>query len=354
MLTAIDHVNATGGVNGAMFEPVVCVSDATPDGTINCANELVEQGVDLVTYGAVINMDAALPIFEGADIAIISDFAFNQTPSDHVWALTSPGGSFNLYSQMALQELGSKKPGFLPIEAPVFHYHADIWPKWGAELGLDSVVGPFADPGNADWTSAVQTVLSEGADSLAYFGPTNGAIAIEAAARQLGFEGPIITTDSTYANELDGSQLTNNYILFPRFPGPAAAAAAPPRIQENTDEYVEAMTAAGQEDLIVGNAEQAFTAVMDIRTILETIPEGPINYESIKATLDQDREMIGFDAPDFNCGKPTWPESPSFCRSYQQVLKFSKDGDELTMTPIKEENGGFYYDLDLAARSTSL
>ena len=125
ILTAIDQINATGGVNGAKLEPVVCVSDGTPDGAINCANELVEKGVDLVTYGAVINMDAALTIYEGADIAIISDYAYNQTPSDHVWALTSPGGSFNLYSQIALKELGSKKPAFLPIEAPVFHYHAD-------------------------------------------------------------------------------------------------------------------------------------------------------------------------------------------------------------------------------------
>jgi hypothetical protein len=84
------------------------------------------------------------------------------------------------------------------------------------------------------------------------------------------------------------------------------------------------------------------------------VPAGPINFQTIGAALAIDRNMIGFDAPDFNCGKPTWSAQPYFCRSYQLVLKVQKTGGKVVMTPLKKENGGFYNDPKLAAESASL
>jgi len=354
ILTAIDYINANGGVNGAQLEPDVCISDATPDGAINCANQFVEDGVDLVTYGAEINIDAALKIYEDADIAVISDYAYNQTPSDHVWALTSPAASFSLYTLVTLKDLGSTKPAFLPIDAPVFHYHADIFPKWAAKIGIDSTVGPFVDASTADWSSAVQSVLADDADSLVYFGPSNGAVSIVTAARQIGFDGPIITTDPGYATSVDEADTQNNYVISPRFQSVAAAEAAPERVQQNLAAYVQAMTDAGHADLIAGYAENQFATTVDIATILETIPEGPINFETVSAALSQDRSLPGFDAPDFNCGSASFPAFPSFCRGYQLPMKMSRSGDELTFSLVKEENGGIYNDLALNAESVNL
>jgi branched-chain amino acid transport system substrate-binding protein len=354
ILTAIDYINANGGINGAKLDPDVCVSDATPDGAINCANQFVEDGVNLVTYGAEINIDAALKIYEDANIAIISDYAYNQTPSDHVWALTSPAASFSLYAQLALKDAGSTKPAFLPIEAPVFHYHADIWPKWSAKIGTHAIVGPFVDASTADWSSAVQSVLSDGADGLAYFGPANGAVSIVTAARQLGFKGPIITTDASYFHQVNEADVQNNYAITPRFGSVAAAAAAPKRIADNLAIYSKAMTDAGHADIIEGNAENQFSTTIDIATILETIPEGPIDFKSISAALSEDRELPGFDAPDFNCGGKTWPAAPSFCRAYQLVFKVNRSGDAVTLTTLKSENGGVYNDPALNAEGSHL
>ena len=37
---AINAINAAGGVNGAQIEVVSCLADASPEGSINCANKL--------------------------------------------------------------------------------------------------------------------------------------------------------------------------------------------------------------------------------------------------------------------------------------------------------------------------
>ena len=39
---AIDAINANGGINGAQIEVVSCAADASPEGSINCANQMIE------------------------------------------------------------------------------------------------------------------------------------------------------------------------------------------------------------------------------------------------------------------------------------------------------------------------
>ena len=49
---AIDAINANGGINGAQIEVVSCAADASPEGSINCANQMIEENVD-AAYGQV-------------------------------------------------------------------------------------------------------------------------------------------------------------------------------------------------------------------------------------------------------------------------------------------------------------
>ena len=119
---------------------------------------------------------------------------------------------------------------------------------------------------------------------------------------------------------------TNNYILFPRFPGAAAAAAAPPRIQKNLAEYVDAMTEAGHTG---SDRRQRGAGVLDDDGRSHHSRDDSGGADQLRVDqgcpVRRTATLIGFDAPDFNCGHPTWPESPSFCRSYQQVLKFGEE-----------------------------
>ena len=84
------------------------------------------------------------------------------------------------------------------------------------------------------------------------------------------------------------------------------------------------------------------------------IPDGPINLETISQALSEDRNIIGFDSADFNCGAHPWPADPRFCRAYQLVLEVVDQDGELVQVPSKDENFGFYNDPDLNAQSASL
>ena len=84
------------------------------------------------------------------------------------------------------------------------------------------------------------------------------------------------------------------------------------------------------------------------------IPEGPIDLDSITAVLSEDRNIIGFDSADFNCGAHPWPADPSFCRAYQLVARVEDQDGDLVQVPVREDNFGFYYDPELNAQSTTL
>ena len=80
LLTAIDVMNANGRINGATLEPVVCVGHGRQESAVNCATS--RRGGRRPRDLRRLSIDTALAIYEGAGLAVISGFAYNQTPSD--------------------------------------------------------------------------------------------------------------------------------------------------------------------------------------------------------------------------------------------------------------------------------
>src|SRR5688572_18370203 len=70
---AVQYINEQlGGVNGAPLEIVECINDASPEGSVNCANQFVDEGA--VVYFAAIDIgsDAALPILQEAGVPYVT------------------------------------------------------------------------------------------------------------------------------------------------------------------------------------------------------------------------------------------------------------------------------------------
>ena len=63
---AIAAINAGGGINGAQIEVVSCVADASPEGSINCANQMIEENVAIAYTALDLGSDAAIPIYDEA------------------------------------------------------------------------------------------------------------------------------------------------------------------------------------------------------------------------------------------------------------------------------------------------
>ena len=67
--TAAAYLNEHGGANGRPLEIVPCNVDGTPEKSIDCANQLVGDGVSVIMEGYDPSSDAMLPVLESAGIA---------------------------------------------------------------------------------------------------------------------------------------------------------------------------------------------------------------------------------------------------------------------------------------------
>jgi len=72
------YVNDHGGINGAKIELTECTSDASPEGAVNCANQFVEKKVDIASYGIEVAIDAGLPVYDGANIPLVTPAAYGS------------------------------------------------------------------------------------------------------------------------------------------------------------------------------------------------------------------------------------------------------------------------------------
>ena len=75
--SGVNYVNEElGGINGRPMEAVTCNLDITPESSVNCANEFVEQNVVVAVQGVDVAADAALPIWEQAGLVDIAFAGF--------------------------------------------------------------------------------------------------------------------------------------------------------------------------------------------------------------------------------------------------------------------------------------
>ena len=93
---AVDAINKAGGVGGAEIKLDMCLSDATPEGSINCANKFVDEKVNLVYAGIDVASDAFLPIISQAGIPYVSSNSWGPAqkndPNSHL--LHAAAGAF--------------------------------------------------------------------------------------------------------------------------------------------------------------------------------------------------------------------------------------------------------------------
>jgi branched-chain amino acid transport system substrate-binding protein len=350
---AADYINDHGGINGAQLKLSMCQSDASPEGVCACANSFVEQGVDIASYGIELAIDAALNVYSDAGIPLITPAAYGsaQRVDPNATTFGAAAGAYTAWPLQALKDLGATKVAFIAENSPSAPNFLKLLEKWAPEIGIKISSTNVLDPASPDYTAAVQAASSEGADAIWAFVAEPSCIQFVNATNQLAYDGLVMAgACSQYIKVVgDAAEGTLNHIdaYYPDI-----ANAAPPQIQKNLAEYEQVMRDAGHEDLINGYASLTYAFMFDLKTALETIPEGPINAQSISAALHQDRWLPSFNGPDFNCGAKVWRGEPSYCRSGLLILRVVKRDGELVREPIKTENFGFYNDPALTSRTS--
>ncbi len=324
---AIGAINDAGGIHGAIIEPVVCISDGTPEGAINCALKLVEEDVVMAYAGLELGSEAALDVWLDAGIPYVSANSYGpaERSSPGAFILHTANGAFAVGPAKTFSELGidhiaviventSTALEFLgSVITPVFEYY---------NIETERIVVDVAAP---DWTAAIAAAQAAGVDGLMGWITEFGCIGMVGSAAASGFDKPIFAGQcNLYINVL-GAASVGTYTQAP-FWVPWIADFAPPEIQQRLAEYAEDMTAAGHENLVESFAPAPYAAWREIEFVLETI-EGPITPESITAAFAAPNETPGWFGPNLRCGLAPWPPEPSHCSSQLIVTQVVENED---------------------------
>jgi branched-chain amino acid transport system substrate-binding protein len=334
---------------------VGCLSDASPEGAVNCANQFVEKKVTIASYGIEVAIDAALDLYSGAKIPLITPAAYGskQRNDPNATVIGSAAGAYTVWPLEAFKSLNATKVAFIAENQPSAVNFVDLLNKWAPKLGVEIVSTTLVDPGNPDYSAAVQTGMTKGATAIWAFVSEPGCIAYVTAVDQLAYDGvKMAGACSQYISVLGDKALDTLNLIDAYFPD--VAASAPSNIQANLTTYADAMKAAGQEKYIDGFATLSFSFMQDLKTLLETIPAGPINADSIAKAKNTDQSLPSFNAADYNCGVKVWPAEPAYCRAGLLILKVVKKDGKLIREPLSQENNGYFYDEKIAAQSTSI
>ena len=324
---AIDTVNKTGGIHGAIIEPIICLSDGSPESAINCAIKLIEEDVVLAYMGIEMASEAALPLWLDAGIPYVSSHSWGPTErnSPGAFLLHVATGAFAVGPAKIFSELGIDHVALMvqdtatgldyveQVFAPILEHH---------NIRTTRVVVDAAAP---DWTAAIAAAQSAGVEGIMGQLDEFGCIGMVGAAAASGFDKPIFAGSCTLYIDLLGSAAAGTYTQGDQWT-PWVQEFAPPQIQDRLSSYASEMAAAGHDRFVDGFAVAPYGAWREIAFVLETI-EGPITATSVSDAFTSSGETPGWFGPNLKCGQAPWPPESSHCMSHIMVWKVIEKDD---------------------------
>lgn len=325
---AINAINSAGGVNGATIEVVSCLADASPEGSINCANKLIEADVAMAYIGIDVASDASVGLYAKAKIPYVTSNAWGpaQEKDSNAFLLHAASGAYFSTPLLAFSKQGIKKVAVVFEDTVAGRAYQPMVNTFAKQVGIE-LVTTIVDPVKPDWTGALATSKAKGAGAIWGQLQEPGCIGLVNAAAAVKFEGIVFAGSCSVYIAVTGDKAIGTFnqsdIYFPN-----TRAVAPPKIQTRIDEYVAAMTAAGHEKLISGFAPAPYSAWYELRSVLESIDVATlITAETILAALSSGKTIPGWLGPDLHCGAKPWPDAPSSCSSMLAVWKVVKLAD---------------------------
>lgn len=340
---AVDRINADGGINGVPIELVTCEADGSPEGSINCANELIDAGVVVAYTGIDLASDAALPLYTSAGIPYITTSAWGtaQRNDANSFVLHTAISAYAAAPLATFGDLGAETVAVLNDESTPAgqSFLTDVVEPVAEELGLEVVPVAF-DITNPDYTQAVTSAMAAEPDGIMAQLDEPGCLGLVTATSTLGFDGPVMPGScSAYIEELADAAV-GTYVFQPVY-SLDTREEAPPEIQENLDIYEAAMTEAGHEDLLGSFANVPFSGIMELAAILETI-EGDVTSEAVVEAFRAAETSPGFLGSDLHCGAPPVASETSACRG--DYLAFEVVAGD-SGTPVKRQVGDGFHDI---------
>jgi branched-chain amino acid transport system substrate-binding protein len=330
---AADYVNShLGGVAGRPLEVVRCATDGSPESSIDCANQLVEAGVVAVVEGTDLGGDAMLPILADAGIPLVGHVQFGpgRMFDDNAFYF---GAAALAYGAAALQfyadEGATSVSWFLPDEPSSHAFTDTVLEPTSAELGIDYTT-VYYDAASPNWAVLAATAVSEGPDVSGSIAATDAqCVEMIGALRDAGYQGRILAASCVGLHDALGDEAVGVDTDADHW-HPGDLESAPAAKQEELSEYAAAMTDAGHEDLVGGNAIITFADLINLTRIMGTI-DGTVDGAAVAEALRSARDFDSFAGPTIACDHTAIPGN-SACSTDLLFFQVQEDGSVKAVT----------------------
>ena len=329
--TAAAYLNEHGGANGRPVEIVPCNVDGTPEKSIDCANQLIGDGVSVIMEGYDPSSDAMLPVLDSAGVALTGHAAFGpqQQVADNAFFFGTANPSFNAGFLAHYASAGATTIMlFLPDNAAFRASAENTLQPIAAGLELDATV-TFYNPSSPNWAALATTALAEAPDVVGTVAPDGDCIGLLGALRSVNFGGDIFLGACTLFLVADPANAVGVATTADLWK-PTDLETPPPNKQEELQLFIDIMTEAGHEDLLAGFAANFFSDTWNLVTVLSSI-EGDVTPEAISEAFRATTELDGFMGPMLTCDHTAWP-GESACGNQVLLYEVQEDGTQRAIT----------------------
>lgn len=337
------YLNATQkGIRGRQLRFVECLTDGSPEASIDCANRFAQAKVAVVLEGLDFGADAAVPILSKAKIPLVGHTAFGaaQLASRNAFFFGAALPAFGAAPlKLMAKRMGVKSVVYLGQDNAVVRAFADtgvvpVAKKLG--MRVDTV---FYNATSPDFTQIVTTALAKRPAALFFTAPEPDCTGLVAAIRTLGFSGPVFAGSCTAFIAADPKSAEGIFTSNDLW-APSAAAAAPKAKARELRIFVAQMKRGAPKYVTSGFAQFSFSSTMDIASILRRI-KGPITASAVTRQLRSTRNLPSFMGQPITCNGKRWPGQPTACAS--GVLEF-----RVQRGHRRKFSNGFVYANDVA------
>jgi branched-chain amino acid transport system substrate-binding protein len=321
-----------GGVDGRPLQVSRCTTDGSPEASIDCANQLVEQGVVAVVEGTDLGGDAMLPILADAGVPLVGHVQFGpgRMFDDNSYyfgaaALAYGAAALQFYADEGAQSIS----WFLPDEPSSHAFTDSVLEPTSEQLGLEYNT-VYYDPASPNWAVLAATAVSDAPDVSGSIAATDAQCAeMIGALRQAGYQGRILAASCVGLYDALGDDAVGVDTDADHW-HPGDVSSAPADKQTELEEYAAVMRDAGHEDLIAGNAIITFADMINLSRIMATI-DGPIDGTAVAGALRATKDFDSYVGPTISCDRSVIPGN-SACSADLLFFQVQDDGSVEAVT----------------------
>lgn len=302
------------GIRGRQLRFVECLTDGSPEASIDCANRFVEAKVVAVLMGIDLGSDAALPILTAARIPLVGHRGYGaaQFGSKNAFFFGAPVSAFGAGPlKLMARRMGVNSVVYISLNNPVTKAFvatglAPAAKKLGIEL--DTV---FYNPVSPDFTQIVTTALATRPEALFFSAAEPDCTGLVASIRQLRYGGRVFAGGCSAFISADRKAaegvLTANDLWVT-----SDAKAAPKAKAAELKTFVAQMRKGAPKYAASANAQATFSSTMDVANILRLI-KGRVTSAALVKQLRKTRRLPSFMGQPITCDGKQWPGQVSAC-----------------------------------------